>query len=120
MITAPRHLPLCAAVAAILPAEGDALLLEGQRAMIGNGHTVGVAAHIAFLVESQCCWVEMNFAGLQKGNNNAYCQDSSVSWMEWDLHPSVDQWIASLPARERRKRGRHARENKDEAHGKER
>ena len=42
-----RHLALLAAVGVILPAEGDALLVEGQQAMIGNGHAMGVAAEIA-------------------------------------------------------------------------
>ena len=41
------HLALLAAVGVILPAKGDALLVEGQQAMIGNGHAMGVAAEIA-------------------------------------------------------------------------
>ena len=41
------HLALFAAVGVILPAKGDALLVEGQQAMIGNGHAMGVAAEIA-------------------------------------------------------------------------
>ena len=41
------HLALFAAVGVILPAESDALLFEGQQAMIGNGHAMGVAAQIA-------------------------------------------------------------------------
>ena len=44
---AKRHLGLLAAVGVILPAKGDALLLEGQQAMIGDGHAMGVAAEIA-------------------------------------------------------------------------
>ena len=31
----------------ILPVKSDALLVEGQQAMIGNGHTMGVATQIA-------------------------------------------------------------------------
>jgi glycogen operon protein len=23
----------------------------------------------------------------QKGNNNAYCQDNEISWLDWDVHP---------------------------------
>ena len=30
----------------------------------------------------------------QRGNNNAYCQDSEISWMSWDLKP----WRADLLA----------------------
>jgi len=41
------HLALLAAVGVILPAKGDALLLEGQQAMIGDGHAMGVGAQIA-------------------------------------------------------------------------
>ena len=38
---------MLATVGVILPAEGDALLVEGQQAMIGDGHAMGVAAEIA-------------------------------------------------------------------------
>ena len=41
------HLALLATVGIVLPAKGDALLIEGQQAMIGNGHAMGVAAEIA-------------------------------------------------------------------------
>jgi len=41
------HLGLLATVGVILPVEGDELLLEGQQAMIGNGHTTGVTSQIA-------------------------------------------------------------------------
>ena len=40
------HLALLTTVGVILPAKGDALLVEGQQAMIGNGHAMGVAAEI--------------------------------------------------------------------------
>jgi hypothetical protein len=33
-----RHLALLATVDIVLPAKGDALLVEGQQAMIGEGH----------------------------------------------------------------------------------
>jgi len=42
-----RHLTLLAAVGVILPAKGNALLVEGQQTMIGDGHAMGVAAEIA-------------------------------------------------------------------------
>lgn len=38
----------------------------------------------------------------QKGNNNAYCQDSEVSWMRWDLAPwrkdmlATARWLLAL------------------------
>ncbi len=41
------HLALLATVGVILPAKGDALLVEGQQAMIGNGHAMGVTAEVA-------------------------------------------------------------------------
>src|SRR5207302_8707297 len=44
---AKRHLALLATVGVILPVKGDALLVEGQQAMIGDGHAMGVAAKIA-------------------------------------------------------------------------
>jgi len=42
-----RHLALLATVGVVLPAKGDALLVEGQQAMIGDGHAMSVAAEIA-------------------------------------------------------------------------
>jgi len=38
---------MLATVGVILPAKGDAFLVEGQQAMIGDGHAMGVAAEIA-------------------------------------------------------------------------
>ena len=38
----------------------------------------------------------------QKGNNNAYCQDSDISWMRWDLTPwrkdmlATARWLLAL------------------------
>ena len=26
------------------------------------------------------------FGRTQQGNNNAYCQDNEISWLNWDLH----------------------------------
>src|SRR5437667_11209575 len=41
------HLTLLATVGVILPAEGNAVLVAGQKAMIGNGHAMGVATERA-------------------------------------------------------------------------
>jgi isoamylase len=42
----------------------------------------------------------------QQGNNNAYCQDSEISWMDWDLlarHADIHRFVKSLNAfRQRR------------------
>ena len=38
---------MLATVGIVLPAKGDALLVEVQQAMIGDGHAMGVAAEIA-------------------------------------------------------------------------
>ncbi|MBV9383121.1 MAG: glycogen debranching protein GlgX [Streptosporangiaceae bacterium] len=27
----------------------------------------------------------------QRGNNNAYCQDSEISWLDWTVHPGEDE-----------------------------
>jgi isoamylase len=38
-------------------------------------------------------------ARTQHGNNNAYCQDNEVSWLDWDLSPSVRrhrQWFVDM------------------------
>jgi glycogen operon protein len=29
----------------------------------------------------------------QQGNNNAYCQDSELSWTHWDLSPADDEFL---------------------------
>jgi isoamylase len=34
------------------------------------------------------------FGRTQKGNNNAYCQDNEISWLNWDLHEKGEQLIA--------------------------
>jgi hypothetical protein len=44
---AKSHLTLLATAGVILPAEGDALLIESQQAVIGNSHAMGVATEIA-------------------------------------------------------------------------
>src|SRR5206468_8880745 len=41
------HCAGLATVGVILPAESHALLLEGQQAMIGKGHAVGIATEVA-------------------------------------------------------------------------
>ena len=41
----------------------------------------------------------------QGGNNNAYCQDNEISWMDWDLQPWQQQlleWSQALLALRRR------------------
>ena len=38
---------MLAALGVILPAKGDAFMVEGQQAMIGNGHAMGVTAEVA-------------------------------------------------------------------------
>ena len=42
-----RHDALLAAVGIVLPAKADALSVEGQQAVIGNGDAMGVAAQVA-------------------------------------------------------------------------
>jgi len=44
---AKGHRAELATVGVVLPAESHALLLEGQQAMIGNGHAMGVATEVA-------------------------------------------------------------------------
>jgi pullulanase/glycogen debranching enzyme len=48
-----------------------------------------------------CCSPAMNSARTQKGNNNAYCQDNEVSWLDWNLSDkgqSLVQFVQSLCA----------------------
>jgi glycogen operon protein len=30
----------------------------------------------------------------QRGNNNAYCQDNELAWLDWDLSPSQREFLA--------------------------
>ena len=31
----------------------------------------------------RCCWPATSSATRQRGNNNAYCQDNEISWLDW-------------------------------------
>ena len=33
-------------------------------------------------------------ARTQNGNNNAYCQDNEISWLDWDLPPASRDLLA--------------------------
>ena len=35
------------------------------------------------------------FARSQQGNNNAYCQDNEISWVDWSLLASTRIWSIS-------------------------
>ena len=61
---------------------GDALLLGARRRSIRN----------LLATELLAAGVPMINAGdelgrTQQGNNNAYCQDNELSWVDWDLEP---------------------------------
>ena len=32
----------------------------------------------------------------QRGNNNAYCQDNEISWLDWDLGPDEEDLLATV------------------------
>lgn len=40
------HLSLLIAVCIILPAEGDLIMLEGHKTVVGDGHAMGIAGKI--------------------------------------------------------------------------
>jgi len=68
---------------------GDALLLGARRRSIRN----------LLATELLAAGVPMINAGdelgrTQRGNNNAYCQDNELSWVDWDLEP----WQSNLLA----------------------
>jgi glycogen operon protein len=68
---------------------GDALLLGARRRSIRN----------LLATELLAAGVPMINAGdelgrTQQGNNNAYCQDNEISWVDWDLEP----WQVNLLA----------------------
>ena len=33
------------------------------------------------------------FGRTQKGNNNTYCQDNELAWLNWDLHPDQKDFL---------------------------
>ena len=35
------------------------------------------------------------FARTQRGNNNAYCQDNEISWVDWSLCGATRIWSTS-------------------------
>ena len=35
------------------------------------------------------------FGRTQRGNNNAYCQDSEISWLDWDIKQGARTSCAS-------------------------
>jgi len=68
---------------------GDTLLLGARRRSIRN----------LLATELLAAGVPMINAGdelgrTQQGNNNAYCQDNEISWVDWDLEP----WQSNLLA----------------------
>ena len=32
----------------------------------------------------------------QQGNNNAYCQDNEISWLDWDLDEERERFLESV------------------------
>jgi isoamylase len=49
----------------------------------------------------------------QRGNNNAYCQDNEISWLDWNLlsrHADVHRFVKLLAARRRLRRMEHERQ----------
>ena len=38
------------------------------------------------------------FGRTQHGNNNAFCQDNEIGWMDWDWQPWQDQLVQSIAA----------------------
>jgi len=46
----------------------------------------------------------------QRGNNNAYCQDNEISWLDWNLlskHPDVHRFLKLLIARRQMRDNEH-------------
>ena len=37
---------------------------------------------------SRCCWPATRSGRTQAGNNNAYCQDNEISWVDWRARPA--------------------------------
>jgi hypothetical protein len=46
LLARERHLAFLLAVGVVLPEEGDAVILKGQQAMIGDGDAMGVASQV--------------------------------------------------------------------------
>ena len=47
LLRGERHLPFLIPVRIILPAEGNLVMLEGHKPVVGDGDTMGVAGEIA-------------------------------------------------------------------------
>jgi isoamylase len=61
---------------------GDALLLTARRRSIRNLLATQLLAAGVPMISSGD-----ELGRSQRGNNNAYCQDNDVSWVDWDLQP---------------------------------
>ena len=68
---------------------GDALLLSARRRSIRNLLATQLLASGVPMINAGD-----ELGRSQQGNNNAYCQDNELSWVDWDLEP----WQANLLA----------------------
>ena len=49
----------------------------------------------------RCLRAGDEFGRTQQGNNNAYCQDNEISWLDWELHPGPARAPGLHPPRPR-------------------
>ena len=68
---------------------GDALLLGSRRRSMRNLLATQLLASGVPMINAGD-----ELGRSQRGNNNAYCQDNDVSWLDWDLEP----WQVDLKA----------------------
>ncbi|MEZ0166349.1 glycogen debranching protein GlgX [Kineococcus sp. LSe6-4] len=69
----------------------DAAVLEGRRRSVRNLFaTLVLSTGVPMLTAGD------EFGRSQGGNNNAYCQDNEVSWVDWDLAPWQSDLLADV------------------------
>ena len=56
---------------------------RGQRDC-GTGSVATCLPRCSSRREFRCCWPATNSATRKKGNNNTYCQDNELSWLNWE------------------------------------
>ena len=72
------------------PTQDEGILATRRRAMRNLLGTLLLSAGIPMLTAGD------EFARTQRGNNNAYCHDSALTWLSWDHAPWQDDLFAHV------------------------
>jgi glycogen operon protein len=71
------------------PTDDEEILAQRRQAMRNMLGTLLLATGVPMVLGGD------EFGRTQGGNNNAYCQDNEISWLDWDLQPWQEDLIAT-------------------------